>query len=140
MASPLGPRVLSIQQPWAWAIVSGRKKVENRSWSTAYRGPLYIHASMKIDRVAIKWLHRRMRLAVPDQLPTGAVIGVCDLVDVVTRSHARRFGKWFFGPYGFVLANARPLHRRVPMKGRLGLFHPSGSVARRVRTQLRRRR
>lgn len=36
-----GPRVLSIQQPWAWAIAAGHKRVENRSWSTRYRGVVF---------------------------------------------------------------------------------------------------
>ena len=29
---------LSIQQPWAWFIVNGYKDVENRTWSTKFRG------------------------------------------------------------------------------------------------------
>lgn len=49
-----GPRVLSLKQPWAWAVATGRKKVENRSWSTPYRGTVYIHASKKLDRAAIQ--------------------------------------------------------------------------------------
>lgn len=28
--------VLTIRQPWAWAIVSGGKDVENRTWATAH--------------------------------------------------------------------------------------------------------
>ncbi|MFB3854006.1 MAG: hypothetical protein ACE148_09310 [Vicinamibacterales bacterium] len=43
-------------------MVSGRKKVENRPWSTAYRGPIYINAGMTLDRDAVDWLHREMRL------------------------------------------------------------------------------
>jgi hypothetical protein len=35
---------LSIRQPWAWLIVNGFKDLENRSWSTAFRGPVWIHA------------------------------------------------------------------------------------------------
>lgn len=41
-------KAISIQQPWAWAIFNG-KPVENRKWSTAYRGPLLIHAGKKFD-------------------------------------------------------------------------------------------
>jgi hypothetical protein len=29
---------LSVRQPWAWLIVNGYKDVENRSWTTHYRG------------------------------------------------------------------------------------------------------
>jgi hypothetical protein len=35
---------LSIRQPWAWAIVAGLKRYENRTWTTPYRRPLLIHA------------------------------------------------------------------------------------------------
>lgn len=33
-------KALSIQQPWAWAIVKRDKRVENRTWPTTYRGRL----------------------------------------------------------------------------------------------------
>ena len=39
--------VLTIRQPWCWAIVHGGKPVENRSWHTAYRGPLWLHAGAR---------------------------------------------------------------------------------------------
>ena len=42
-------KVLSIRQPWAWAIVAGFKPVENRTWKTGYRGPLLIHAGLRED-------------------------------------------------------------------------------------------
>ncbi len=37
--------VLSFRQPFASLVLSGWKVVENRTWSTDYRGRLYIHAS-----------------------------------------------------------------------------------------------
>ena len=38
-------KALSIQQPWAWLIVNGFKRVENRRWKTGYKGPLAITSS-----------------------------------------------------------------------------------------------
>ena len=38
-----------MRPPWAWATIYGGKDVENRSWRTAYRGPLLIHASLHPD-------------------------------------------------------------------------------------------
>ena len=38
---------LSVWQPWAWPIVHGFKDVENRFWSTKFRGRLFIHASKR---------------------------------------------------------------------------------------------
>jgi hypothetical protein len=37
-------KALSIRQPWAHLIVAGIKQIENRTWTTRYRGPLLIHA------------------------------------------------------------------------------------------------
>lgn len=42
-------KAMSIKQPWAELIVSGVKDVENRTWSTDYRGPILIHAGKRVD-------------------------------------------------------------------------------------------
>lgn len=39
-------RALTVQQPWAWAIVHGGKDVENRTQAWSYRGPLAIHPDL----------------------------------------------------------------------------------------------
>lgn len=40
-------KALTVQQPWAWAIVKGGKNVENRTQLWRYRGPLAIHAGAR---------------------------------------------------------------------------------------------
>jgi hypothetical protein len=40
-----GIRALSIRQPWAELILCRRKTIEIRSWKSAYRAWLLIHAS-----------------------------------------------------------------------------------------------
>jgi ASCH domain len=40
---------LTVRQPWAWAITHGQKNIENRTWTTCYRGPLAIHAGSRWD-------------------------------------------------------------------------------------------
>jgi len=129
-------RVLSIRQPWAWAISTGRKKIENRTWGTAYRGTVYIHASLRRDTKAVRDLKRKMRITVPDDLPTGAIIAVAALTGVVEGVAGKRFGKWFGGPKGLVLANVRPLKKPVPASGKLGLWRPSPQLRRAVARQL----
>ena len=42
-------RVITVWQPYAWAIVAGVKTTEDRTWATTYRGLLYIHAGQEID-------------------------------------------------------------------------------------------
>jgi hypothetical protein len=43
-------RALTVHQPWAAALVRGSKRIENRCWRTAYRGPLIIHAALRGKR------------------------------------------------------------------------------------------
>ena len=132
-----GPRILSLKQPWAWAVAAGKKKVENRTWSTPYRGPVFIHASSKLDRPAVDWLRNRAHVMPPSEFVHGAVVAVADIVDVVTEADAATLAPWFFGPYGFVLARIRRLRTPVPEKGRLGLARASDHLRRRVARALR---
>ena len=100
-------RVLTVRQPWAWAIIHGGKDVENRLRSLGpYRGPVAIHAAQQLAPEALDsfMLRRAWHLAgdMPQRqtssgmfepvleesydeeaswLPLGAVIGVVDLAD-----------------------------------------------------------
>jgi hypothetical protein len=88
-------KVISLLQPWASLVAIGAKKIETRSWSTKYRGPLAIHASKRVPLEA-----EELCLTEPFQktleaagiqfngdvplsrlLPTGAIIATCRLVD-----------------------------------------------------------
>lgn len=70
-------KTLSIRQPWAELIVQGRKTLELRTWTIRYRGPLAIHASQTVERAACQALGLD-----PDQVTTGAVIGIVDLAAI----------------------------------------------------------
>ena len=113
-------KAISIRQPWAHLVVAGIKTIENRHWSTNYRGVVLIHASVNRDRDAHHDL-RRLRLRVPDELVRGALIGYAELVDVITESP----DKFFWGPFGFVLRNAQALKKPIPLIGRSKLFDVS---------------
>lgn len=117
-------KALSIQQPWSWLIVNGFKDIENRSWSTSYRGPVLIHAGKKIAKLSEyerQAISMKIEGDIPDELPTGGVVGIAEIVDSVRFSSSF----WFSGEYGFVLANARPLPF-YPCKGQLGFFDVPG--------------
>jgi hypothetical protein len=124
-------RALSIRQPWAWAIIAGHKDIENRSWQTSYRGPLLIHAGKQViadDYEDMLRFGREDNFLVPplSGMPTGGIIGEVELVDIVmARSKRARQNPWFDGPYGWVLANPKPLPFR-PWKGQQGLFTIDG--------------
>lgn len=116
-------KALSIRQPWAWLHANGYKPVENRTWSTNYRGPVLIHAA-KTKPTALEWLEA-MRIAqlagvrFPsfEEMDKGGIVGVMDITGMC-ESHPSPF---FLGPVGWLIANARPLPF-LPMKGRLSLF------------------
>lgn len=110
-------KVLSIRQPWAWAIVSGLKPVENRTWETRFRGDFLIHAGKRVDLEGIKFI-RSLGISLPENLQTGGIIGWGEIIDCV--DHYR--SKWFFGPFGFVIKNAEPVDF-IPLKGQLGFFN-----------------
>lgn len=140
---------LSIRQPWTFSIFHLGKPIENRTWPTKYRGPLTIHVSahrptaLEIEEficvaegaVGHNAFYAELKRATPmaigvarwGHLPRGGIIGTVDLVDCVTESDS----PWFFGPYGFVIANPRPC-KFVPMKGRLGLFNIDANLIERV--------
>ena len=117
-------KALSIRQPWAWLIVNGYKPVENRSWPTKYRGPVLIHAAKGMTRgeyseaMAVA-LRAGMRTYFPrfEEMKRGGIIGQATIVDCVTEHDS----PYFFGPYGFVLEDAKPLPFQ-PVLGKLGFF------------------
>jgi ASC-1-like (ASCH) protein len=43
-------KCLSIRQPYAELIVSGKKTIELTSWDTEFRGEFQVHASKAIDK------------------------------------------------------------------------------------------
>jgi hypothetical protein len=102
--------------------VCGEKDVENRTWTTRYRGPLAIHAGQRFDTDLQPWQQRMA--ATIDSFPRGAIIGVVDLVDVVRASSSR----WAVpASYHWILTNAHPIEP-VPARGRLGLWIPEVEI------------
>lgn len=111
-------KALSIQQPWAWLIVNGHKNVENRDWPTRVRGRVLIHAGKKIDADGVAFVRYRFpHIELPGTFDTGGIVGEATITDCVRQSGS----EWFFGAYGFVLSDARPLPFRS-VRGQLGFF------------------
>lgn len=130
-------RALSIRQPWAWAITSAGKNIENRSWSTDYRGPILIHAALNLDWYGddVDEVEDTFGVSVPEELPIGGIVGKAKIVDVVRASDS----PWFRGPFGFVLAEAR-LTRFVECRGALGLWVPSDDIIKQAKLLRRKRK
>lgn len=116
-------RALTVKAPWAWAILHAGKDVENRSWSTSYRGPLAIHAAVGCSRDYYAWATAWMaNLGVEtpalDTLSRGCVMGYVDVIDCVRESD-RLWG--MADNWHWLLANPRSCEPRF-VRGSLGLW------------------
>lgn len=114
-------KALSIKQPWAWLIVNGHKDIENRTWTTTQRGPIFIHAGKSFDKEGYEWVKENfpeIDLPKPDEFERGGLVGIAHIKNCVSESAS----KWFFGPYGFTLTDARPIELK-PYRGQLGFFN-----------------
>lgn len=116
-------KCLTINQPWAWAIIHGAKRVENRSWPTRFRGTLLIHAGK-----SRKWKVETLPdgSTPPTNLVYGAIIGRVEIVDCVPVEDLAG-DPWAFGPWCWSLANPQPL-TPIAYKGQLSLFNVPDSV------------
>ncbi len=122
---------LSVRAPWWWYILHAGKDIENRDWSTRYRGPLLIMASKwwEADEVAATALEVARMMGDKEGAASpsyanlrygmrslgGHVVGLVDVVDCVASSDS----PWFVGRYGLKLANPRVAPNPVPFPGAL---------------------
>ena len=118
-------KCLTICQPWAWCIVHGPKRYENRSWRYDHRGPLLIHVGRSRRRMTPEVFAQLARLGLeppdPDCLVFGAIVGVCRVVDCVPVEQA--YGDaWAVGPWCIKLANVHALVDPIPCRGQRRVF------------------
>lgn len=148
-------KAISILQPWASLIAIGAKKIETRSWPTKYRGPLAIHSSKipwrfngkdKTERLIGLTLWESGLYHEPQDLPYGAVIATCNLVDVRYMLQGKlfryengavivggeipmpgepeiSFGDYTPGRYAWILEDVRQLPEPIPARGQQGLWN-----------------
>ena len=118
-------KVLTIKQPWATLIMQGYKRFEFRSWQTKYRGD----SGKGIDKEAIKRLEKYL----PDELPTGKILGKVTLVDCIKISPEFKeellkenrdiYTKSSFQEnYGWQMDNVQVFKEPIEAKGHLSLW------------------
>ena len=127
-------KAISLWQPWASLIVCRYKRIETRSWRHSYRGNLLIHAAKRPYRAFLQ--DRELLLACNElgldtaDLPTGAIIGQCRLVDIsptdsvcaMVRLIEGRIGDFSPGRFAWHLADAFAFETPIPYVGHQGLF------------------
>jgi hypothetical protein len=136
-------RILTVRQPWAWAIIHAGKDVENRVRNVAgsYRGPVAIHAARKgaEDEACVEVWGRWCDTLDPDV--RGAIIGVVDLVDVhkgyCDTDDYPICSEWAaFDQWHLEIANPRPLAEPIPYRGALGLRTLDDDTTARILAQI----
>lgn len=138
-------RILAIKQPWASLILAGIKRVENRSWTVGYRGPILIHAAKTgtaEDMEDGRRLCARLGKKMPTDFPTGGIIGIVDFNGTIqVRGFAvetdhpyikvTQASGWNTRQVGWIFDNPRKLPL-IPGRGRLGLTIPDRKTQEKV--------
>lgn len=121
-------RAISLTQPWATLVVTGRKAMETRSWPTSVRGRVAIHASKGMPgwarEAAVQFGFD------PDALPRGAIIGAVDIEDCQPVEEVREaisddelsYGDFDNGRFAWRLSNPAIFDEPIPAVGSLGFW------------------
>ena len=100
-------KAISIKEPWASLILSGKKTIETRTWSTKHRGKILLCASKK-----------------PKSSISGMAFAIAFLSDVQLmrkRDEFRACCNIYDKAYSWFLVNVEPIEP-FPVKGKLSLF------------------
>ena len=115
-------KTITICQPYAELILLGEKRVENRTWSTSYRGWIGIHAGK-----SKAWLKTYSPL--PGLMDFGCLVGYARLVRCMPIDRVREMRDLFSelqphaeGPYCWIFEHVRRFIDPVSMSGRQGMF------------------
>ena len=111
-------KAITLQQPWASLVAAGATNIVTRVWQTEYRGRLAIHAAGDISTdVRLRVLNQRVKghnhsyegsgsavlnalysagFEDTSQIPLGAIVATCELVDVAPIGGATDFRTGIF--------------------------------------------
>lgn len=131
-------KALTICQPYAELIACREKRVENRTWATSLRGPLYIHAGKNRSWLEVYFTKDGYEVDKPtgiylSLMDFGALIATANLIDclpiepVMSGAYDEKYPwlrahKHVNGPWCWVLDNVKRLERPIPYRGAQGLF------------------
>ena len=114
-------KAITLIQPWATLVAIGEKKIETRSWTTDYRGPLAIHAAKGMpaaarDAASSEPIYSVLRKAqyttrielkthklfYEEQrwLPSGMIVATCELVKCIPIDSIP--GTWTYREWGSI--------------------------------------
>lgn len=145
-------KAITILQPWASLVATGKKRCETRSWETDYRGELLIHAGAKpysqVEKTIPIGSRSRIQIAMrirmeydwEEMVPTGVIVGMVNLVNCVQITKEIRdlireqepaeydFGDFTPGRYAWVMTDPIWFKEPIPAKGKQRLWEWEGEL------------
>jgi hypothetical protein len=109
-------KAISLSQPYASLVASGKKTIETRTWATKYRGPILICASQNVER----WDDNTN-----DWMPCGVALATATIVNcrpMTIADEAAACCKIYPKAVAWELVDTKPLEKPFPVKGKLGVF------------------
>jgi hypothetical protein len=100
-------KAISIKQPWANLIASGKKTIETRLWPTEYRGPLLIVSSKA-----------------PNIAPAGYALAIAELVECRPMTKSDELAACcacYPDAFSWIMRDIRKIEI-FPVRGKLGLY------------------
>lgn len=116
-------KALTIKEPWVTCILKHGKRIENRTWRLPHgmQGQrIALHTAKTIDKAGLRVASELAFSTLRENklLPLGFVVATARIVKCVAKSP----DPWFFGPYGFVLDEVKPLDEPLMCRGALGFW------------------
>lgn len=115
-------RALSLWQPWASLMYDERKKIETRHWEMLFRGPLAIHAAMKVDKEACEKFGYDAAT-----IPRGAILCIVDVIKCVRfpseLAPPDAYGNFEEGRFGIITTMRYKFPDPISVKGHQGIWH-----------------
>lgn len=143
-------RALTLWRPWTWSIVYGPKRIENRPWkppANIIGQRIALHSGKTYDKDGEAFIMERLNAigGLPVIAEDQGIVGVATVVGVITTKDAaahihspdggHQFG-WFFGPFGWVLEDVRPIEP-IAIKGAQGLWTVPAAIEQQIAKALR---
>lgn len=143
-------KAITLWQPWATLMAIDAKQFETRSWATAYRGLLAIHAAKGFPSKDDEYDARSLMLDEPfasvlaaagyksfDDLPKGAIVGVCRLVKchrteeigpLLANDREHAFGNYAPKRFAWETTGMVRVHPPVHCRGAQQLWEPPADL------------
>jgi len=147
MSDSLPTHAISVRPSWAWAIATGHKLFENRTWrlpTSRIATPVYLHASARdtpesyADCAAIC---QSLGVSLPalDSLPSSALLALIEFPSRCTTPRAAvcRSSPWASGPRCWPVRVISALSTPIPCRGALGFWRVPDDVQSAVPRSLR---